>query len=233
MQKYFRGILALLIFISLPGYAGTSLQELAAKNQGKKLAIVSLSANNLGNSLQGWNSVSTSDLMISRMNKMLSAAEELFAQDWKLIKAKTFASKPEYQKLAGEQREVGLPKPGGHTMPLFSKNRKQLVKTQVDKDVAQSLAAATGGDFIMIIYSEWAVATGRFVPTSKPLTKNVVSIYDAKGKQVYNGRHDQMGTKTLGSLGNVVVNESTIDHWVDAYKTGLKILFDKGRKKEK
>ena len=117
-------------------------------------------------------------------------------------------------------------------MPLFSKNRKQMVKARIDKKVAQGLAEVTGADFLMIIYSEWAVATGSWVPTSKALTKNVLSIYDSKGKQVYKNRVDQMGTHTLGGAGRVVVNESTIDEWVESYKTGITKMFNKGRKKK-
>ncbi len=233
MKKLSRNLLVSLVLISVPVFAGSKLPDLAAKNQGKKLAIVSISANNWGNSLQGWNTVSTTDLMASRMNKMLGIAEKLFASDWQLVKAKTFVKKPEYQELAGEQREVGVPQTGGYKMPLFSKNRKQMIKARIDKDVAAGLAKATGADFLMIIYSEWAVKTGTFVPTSKALAKNVLSIYDAKGKQVYNNRIDQVGAKTLGGLGNVVVNKGTIDQWVKAYSVGITKMFNKGRKKIK
>ena len=52
------------------------------------------------------------------------------------MSAGTFAGKDEFQVLAGERREVGLPVFDGKTMPLFSKDRKQLIKAEVDKDVA-------------------------------------------------------------------------------------------------
>ena len=55
----------------------------------------------------------------------------------------------------------------------------------------QALATATGADLLVVIYSEWAVATGKFIPTAKALTKNVVSIYSAAGAQVFHARRDQ------------------------------------------
>ena len=35
---------------------------------------------------------------------------------------------------------------------------------------------------IAVVYAEWGVMTGGFVPTSKALSKNVLSIYDASGQ---------------------------------------------------
>ncbi len=118
-------------------------------------------------------------------------------------------------------------------MPLLSKNRKQMIKAQLNPEVVADLAKVTGADFYMVIYSEWAVATGRFVPTSKSLAKNVVSIYDSKGTQVYKGRSDQQGNRKLGAFGSVVVNEGTIDQWVVAYQKGIDALFNVKRKKKK
>ena len=76
------------------------------------------------------------------------------------------------------------------------------------------LAQIAGTDFILIAYSEWAVATGRFVPTSKALAKNVVSIYNAAGKQVFADRADTQGDRTLGAMGSVVVDQNSIGEWV-------------------
>ena len=114
-------------------------------------------------------------------------------------------------------------------MPLFSKDRKQLVKAQVDKDLAQKLAKIAGTDFILIAYSEWAVATGRFVPKSKALAKNVVSIYDAAGKQGFADRSDALGDRTLGAMGSVVVDQNSIAEWVGAYEKGIYALYGASR----
>jgi hypothetical protein len=161
---------------------------------------------------------------------MLEFAEETFAAGWEVVPASSFVTKPEFIALAGEQRDVGSPMFDGIYMPLLSKNRKQLVKAMIDQDVALVLIDVTGADFLVIIYSEWATKTGQFVPTTKPLTKNVVSIYDSAGKQEFKGRIDKMGTKTLGAYGSVYVDNDTIDVWVDSFKKSLTAMYA-GRKK--
>jgi len=230
MNKHVGAVAAVFLLICAPTHAAT-LTDLAEDNAGKSIAIVSISSNNFGNSLQGWNAANTSELMANRLNLMLEFTESLFAQDWEVVGASSFANSPEFQALAGEQRDVGLPMFGGQSMPLFSKNRKQLVRAEVDRDVAQELARIAGTDFVVIIYSEWSVATGRFVPTSKALAKNVVSVFDASGKQVYDDRDDQQGSSTLGAMGRVAVNEETIDQWVDAFQSGVNNLYFQGRRR--
>ena len=223
--------LTLLLLIPGSAFARDKLGKFAEKNAGKKLALVSLSANNWGNSLQGWNSANTSDVMGTQLNSMLEFTEKLFASDFTVIPASQFVPIDDFQALAGEQRDVGLPEFNGKKMQLLSKDRKQLIKATVDKKVAQKLAQITGADYLLLVYSEWTVATGKFVPTSKSLTKNVVSIIDANGKTVYSGRKDTQGNKTLGGLGNVVVSKDTIGEWVIAYEKGIKALYEQGHKK--
>ncbi|MEO8062894.1 MAG: hypothetical protein ABI821_09105 [Pseudomonadota bacterium] len=221
---YLSSLLILFAALSSVAAAG-NIGTLGIQNKGKSIAIVSVSANNYGGSLQGWNSANSSDLMGGQLNKMVGMIETLFSKDWTVVSASTFAGKDEFQLLAGERREVGLPAFDGKTMPLFSKDRKQLIKAEVDKDVAIKLAQITGADYILIAYSEWAVATGRFIPTSKALAKNVVSIYDAQGKKVYEDRSDAQGDKTLGAMGSVVVDQSSIGEWVNAYDKGIHTLY--------
>ena len=225
MTRIFSAVFASLIFIAGAAEARQSLNELGQANQGKKIAVISISANNFGNSLQGWNSADTKELMAGRLNQMLDHTEQLLSKDWTVVKAATFAEKPDYQALAGEQRDVGLPRFGKVSMPLFSKDRNQLVKAAINKEVAEKLAKAIGADFLLIVYSEWAVATGKFVPTSKALAKNVVSVFDAGGNQVYSDRKDVVGERTLGGMGQVHVDAKSIDQWVDAYKSGVGVLY--------
>jgi hypothetical protein len=219
-----------LVLIPFASHAADYMPKLAIDNPGKKIAIVSISANNFGGSLQGWSDANSTDLMTGRLNDMLAFTEELFAKSWDVIPTSSFASQPEFISLAGEQRDVGAPIFDDVYMPLFSKDRKQLVKALVDKDKLVKLAGITGADFMLVIYSEWTVKTGQFVPTSKPLTKNVVSIFNASGKQVFKGRLDKMGSKTLGAFSAVYVDEETIDYWADAYKASIAAMYA-GRKK--
>jgi hypothetical protein len=224
LPRYLSSIFLLLLATASVAGSGT-IGSLGLQNKGKKIAIVSISANNYGGSLQGWNSANSSELMGTQLNRMVSVIETLLAKDWTVVPAASFAGKEEFQVLAGERREVGLPVFDGKTMPLFSKDRKQLIKAEVDKETAVKLAAISGADFILIAYSEWAVATGKFIPTSKALAKNVVSIYDAEGKKVYEDRADAQGDKTLGALGSVTVDQNSISEWVTAYDKGIHTLY--------
>ena len=230
MKQLFKSVIVTLIVIPFSAQAGDYLPKLVTQNDGAKVAIVSISANNFGGSLQGWSDANSTDLMTSRLNTMLEFAEQNFPKGWEVVPASSFASKPEFITLAGEQRDVGVPMFDGIYMPLLSKDRKQLVKARIDKDVALSLVDITGADFLVIIYSEWATKTGRFAPTTKPLTKNVISIYDNAGKQEFAGRIDKMGKKTLGAFGAVYVDADTIDYWVESFQDSLAAIYA-GRKK--
>jgi hypothetical protein len=218
------------MLIPFSAQAAKYLPKIVMDNQGAKVAIVSISANNFGGSLQGWSDANSTDLMTSRLNIMLEFAEDNFPAGWEVIPASSFVTKPEFISLAGEQRDVGSPMFDGIYMPLLSKDRKQLVKAMIDKDVALALIDITGADFLVIIYSEWATKTGQFSPTTKPLTKNVISIYDNAGNQEFKGRIDKMGKKTLGAFGAVYVDEDTIDYWVESFQDSLAAIYA-GRKK--
>ena len=219
---------SLLVFALALGLAACSspmsLQGAASRTSGQKLAVVSISANNFGNSLQGWNSALTSRLMGLRVARMLDTAERSLGAKWKVIPAARFVGKPAFQRQKGESFEVGLARLQNGTLPVFALDRRQLIKAELSPEQAQGLARATGADLVAVIYSEWAVATGKFVPTAKALTKNVLSIYSGTGELVYHGRKDQIGSRTLGAYGRVVVNDETIDQWVDSYDVALAAL---------
>lgn len=228
MKKRMLMVFASLLFAILPVavFAATGVKDVAKANPGKSIAVVSLSANNYGKQLQGWNDANTSDLMASKLNLMLAMIENNLSGDWKVVKAETFVKKDKFQALAGDMRDVGVPDFDGSKLPLFGTDRKQMVKARIDPELAKKIAAVTGTDFIVIIYSEWAVAEGSMIPTNKALTKNVMSIYDKDGKQVFTDRIDRIGKKTLGALGIIVVDEDTIDQWVDAYLAGVTLLLN-------
>lgn len=217
-------IITLAILCVLPLSAREEMKKVAGENPGKKIAIVSLCASNYGDHLQGWNSADTFELMKTRMNTILNMFEGALSSDWTVVKAETFVHKEEYQALAGDDRVVVVPVFGEHRMRLFGKTRKDMIKARADKDTIKELAAIAGVDFVLVVYSEWDVVTGKMIPTSKAYTKNVIALYDANGKTVYNERRDQMGTKTLGSARRVAVNDGTIDEWVTACYDGVNYL---------
>ena len=128
LPRHFVASFILLFATSPVTLADGTIGTLALENKGKSIAVVSVSANNFGGSLQGWNRANASDLMGSQLNKMVVEIEGLLAKDRTVVSAATFAGQDEFQVLAGERREVGLPTFNGKTMPLFSKDRKQLIK---------------------------------------------------------------------------------------------------------
>jgi hypothetical protein len=210
----------------LASCGGASLSQAAHGTQGATVAVVSLSINDYGNSLQGWNSTMVSDLMYSRAATMVQMTESELSRYWRVIPAPQFVANPAYQQLAGMRFEVAVPQVDGHFMPVFAMDRRQLIRAQVSPDQAYALAQATGADLVAIVYAEWGVVTGGVIPTSKSLSKNVIGIFDSGGNQVYRRRADARGSKTLGAFGRVVVDENSIDQWVEAFHKGLTRIFD-------
>ncbi|MBC7171036.1 MAG: hypothetical protein H5U40_01335 [Polyangiaceae bacterium] len=193
----------------------------ASQTQGRTLAVVSLSINDFAGSLQGWNNTRTSSLMTAHAAGMVRSVEQQFAGHWNVIPAESFVGRPDYQSLAGPPREVAVPFfPQGY-MPLFGLHRPDLVGARIPAEKAQALSAMLGADFIVVVYAEWGVKTGSFVPTSKALSKNVITIFDASGREIYHGRRDVMGERTLGAFGGVVVDENSITEWVNAFHRGI------------
>jgi hypothetical protein len=219
MHKVIVGVVVILASASCA--RRQSLSAFAVSTQGRSVAIVSLSVNDYEQSLQGWNTMRTSPLMFSRAATMVRNVEQQFARHWRVIPAESFVGRPDYQALAGPPREVALPIYGDAYMRLFGADRSDLIAARIDPAKIKALAAITGADLIAVIYAEWAVRTGGFVPTSKPVSKNVVSIFDSSGNSVYHGRLDSTGERTLGAYSKVVVDENSIDDWVSAFAAGI------------
>jgi hypothetical protein len=206
---------------------GMSLADVKAQTQGKSIALVSLSVNDYNGMLSQWGQTA-GPLLEAKMNGMLSDCEGLLGQKWTVVPAADFVGKSEYQSIKGPEREVAMPTAAGESMRLFGADRKDLVATRVDGTKVSALATAAGADLVVVMYSEWEVATGSFSPTSKPFTKNVMSIYDSTGKLMFHGRQDQMGEKPLGAFGIVAVDEETVDDWVKAAVKGYTAMLSQG-----
>lgn len=207
---------ALALSVILLGGCGASLQSVVASTGGQRVAVVSLAINDYAGSLQGWNATRTSDLMYSRAATMLGMVEQQLATHWQVVPAPTFVANPAYQQMTVPY-EVAVPYLNGVPMPTLAVDRGALVQGRLVPQQASALAQITGANLLVVVYSEWGVATGGFVPTSKALTKNVLSIYDASGQLLYSGRLDHRGTRTLGAFGHVVVDQNTVDEWANAF----------------
>lgn len=199
----------------------------------KKIAVVALSVNDWSNSLlsAGFNP-DTARLIDENMLAMLEATEKTLGQYWTVVKAEEFIGDEAYRKLSIGHVKEGLyaPKIDEQELPSFTEKRKEIIKSVLTKETAQSLCQALKVDVIVVIYSEWAVAQGSFVPTNKALAKNCVAMYSSSGKKLFFAREDIKGKTTLGAMGRIALNEETIGEWVEAYKTGFQQIVEAKKK---
>lgn len=225
MSKIRVAIVALFALSSLAACGGSaSFLTVANQRHGQSIAVVSLAINDYGGSLQGWNSTYVSPLMTSHALEMVHIVEQHLAANYQVVPIEEFIASEHYQGLAQERPHVAMPVIEDWEMPFFGYDRKHMVRAQVAPEMAQALADAAGTDLIAIVYAEWGVRTGRYVPTSKALSKTVMSIHDASGAVIYRGRKDVTGQRTLGAFNRVVVDEGSINEWVDAFARAIDIL---------
>lgn len=218
-------VLSLSAFAGCGGVASVRDFTTTVPPQQASIAVVSLAINDYGGSLQGWNRTRTSDLMNVNAQQMLGMAEQALAAHYRVIPAPNFIASPQYQQLAGPMPEVSVPMLNGAVMPIFARDRGQLVGGKLDPQVASQLCAATGADYVAVVYTEWGVATGGFVPTSKAQAATILSIFDSSGIHVARTRVDTRGQRTLGAFGAVVVDENSIGEWVGAFGEALNRMF--------
>lgn len=198
-------------------------------------AVVSLSVNDYSKMLSSAAGADSSFLINNSMNKMLQITEEHLGQYWDVKPADSFIGDPAYINLSLGRAKQGLfnPQLGDNQMPNFTDDRGEIIKSVLKKDTAKALCETLNVDYLMVVYSEWTVATGRFVPTNKALAKNCVAMYNKAGKQLFFARRDVMGEKTLGAVGKIALNDETINEWVTAYNKGVEYILESQNKKVK
>jgi hypothetical protein len=217
---FIAGVMAFLA-VACGGSPKMTAEINALKAKKAKIAVVSMSVTDYGGQLQWTNSENVADVIQQKMNTMLEYAERAFAAEWEVVPAAGFVAKPEYRDLSIGGIFEGRTPLYEAPMPHFVNSRGDLVKTKLPPEVAQKLCAALGVEAVAVVYSEWLVVTGGMIPISKPHTKNVMSLWDAQGRELFHGRRDITGTKTLGAMGMVQVDENTVDVWVEAYQRGF------------
>lgn len=209
---------------ALAGCAG-SVAELKNNRELKKIAVVSLAT------VDWWRTVdhasigdaSTASLMQGATGTMLAYTEQTLAKHWQVKRAETFAANAAYQKAAEKvPGKIHSPIFGGKKMPLFGTN---YIKGEIAPEKARELCRLLNVDAVMLVYSEWAAATGHHVPVTRALTKNVFSVWDKHGQKLFHQRIDTMGSRVLGAMGVKAVTSSTINEWVGAYKDSLRKMF--------
>jgi len=202
--------------------SSTALAEDASKL--KNVAIVSISVSDLGGSVKGGSIGSTpvAKLIDDAVNAMVDDAEAKLGAKWNMVKVSTFIDNAGYRKASVEKTlTLYVPQVNGKEMPVFTQVSKEIKGGILDAEKAKELCKALNVDGVVLIFSEWASKTGGFVPTTKALTKNILTVWDSSGNKVINKRVDTVGNKTLGVGGFKAVNEETINEWRDSYNRSL------------
>jgi hypothetical protein len=226
-------IIAGMLAVAVAGCGGGGAHNKSAlgayKTNKGKVAVVSITVNDYADVLKN-NNVSSADVnavIDKKMVEMLTLAETKLGGHFSVMPAAEFSAKDDYQKLSsGQAFDVFRPAVDGKPMPIFAESRSDLIKSNMTPDRAKQLCTTLGVDMVAVVYSEWQTKTGGIVPTTKPYTKTVLSIFDKSGEQLYGNRHDETGAKNVGAFGVSGVTEENISHWVNAYDKALQFMVD-------
>lgn len=190
----------------------------------KKVAIVSFTVSDVAGSVRAGSVGSTpvAKLMNDKVNDMLADAEKKLGRKWSVVKASSFIDNAGYRN-AGVERTltVFVPRLNGKDMQVFTQVSKEIKSGKLDPGKAKQLCQALQVDAVVLIFSEWSAKTGGFVPTTKAITKNIVTVWNSKGDMVTKERVDMVGKKTLGVSGMKAVNEQTIGEWTDSFSRAM------------
>lgn len=190
-----------------------------------KVALASFSVSNWYGTVTGTSGTEAkaAELINSTLADLLAETESKLSGIMRVTKVSGYVGSPAYRNLAGKNKlDTLVPKVNGTPLAVFANNNDELIAAKISPEVAKKLCADLKVDAVVVIYSEWAEAMGRFVPTRRALAKNVVSVWDHNGNLVFNKRVDEQGEGVLGGpYGPIVVNEGTIKQWGGAYLKGL------------
>jgi hypothetical protein len=213
------------VLISLVGCNTAQRSAMKAGTDYSSVAVVSFAVNNYG--AFGTTGAIDPALIDSTLPKILKKTEEILGQTLTVKPVASFVEDDAYRSLSIGTVKSGLyaPSINGTVLPSFSENRKDLVKGVLEPETAKELCRTLGVDAVVLVYSEWMIDSGKFIPTIKALTKNCFSMYSKDGTQVFYDRKDMRGTKVIGgAFAGVHINEGTIDQWIDAYGKSAEIV---------
>ena len=189
-----------------------------------RVAVVSFSVSDYGGSVSAGSIGSTpvADLIDSTVIKMLNDTEDKLSAKWNVAKVSAFINNAGYQDLSSQKTlSVFVPTINGKEMAVFTQVSREIKGGTIAPQTAMDLCKALNVDGIVLVFSEWTSRTGGFVPTTKALTKNVLTIWDSNGRLVTKKRVDMMGKRTLGFSGFKAVNENTINEWRDSFNRAM------------
>jgi hypothetical protein len=189
-----------------------------------KIALATFTVRNWEGVVSGTAGNARGNELISNMlSGLLTSTENKIAGVKRLNRMSGFINNPTYRSF-NVKSDVTLmqPKMGGTPVVNFSTSEGDVVAARLTPETAKKLCATLQVDAVVVVYSEWAVAMGHFVPTQRALAKDVVTVWDRDGNLIFNKRVDETGSGVLGGpYSPVVVNEGTIKQWSEAYNKAL------------
>ena len=189
-----------------------------------KMALVSFSVRNWGDMVSGTaGNARATELINSTLAGLLTTTENKLAGVKRLNRMSGFINNAGYRSMIVKSDiALMLPKVNGTPVANFSRSEDDVVAAKLPPEVAKKLCATLQVDAVVVVYSEWAWAMGHFVPTKRALAKDVVTVWDRSGNQIFFKRVDETGEGVLGGpYGPIVVNEGTIKQWSGAYLKAL------------
>lgn len=235
-HRVWLGVL-LLLPLGLVGCAGTkSVKEIQQVN---KVAVVSFALNDWGDfsSVKFSNGDSASGgIGTSResqrktiqkaTDQLLTYTEESLGRVWQVKRTSTFAGEKAYRQLTVEKTlDAYVPVVNSRPLGVFTQNSMGMKKARLTSEQARALCSALGVDAVFVAFSEWTTVTGTQVPITRPLTKNVFSLWDKSGKELFARRIDRRGTLVIGGMGQKVSISipKVVEEYKDTYKQALQL----------
>jgi len=189
-----------------------------------RIALVSLSVNNWAGMVSGTAGDAKATALINGMlDGLLTTTEYKLASIKRINRVDNFVGNANYRNMSVvSELKLMSPKVNGAAVANFAQSEEEVITARLAPETAKRLCSQLQVDAVVVVYSEWASAQGSFVPTKRALVKNVVSVWDRSGNQVFFKRVDEMGEGVLGGpYSPIVVNEGTIKQWGSAYLKSL------------
>lgn len=224
MRKAFFNFVIVSLLVIATGFVSSSIVSAGEGAGIKKIAIASFTVSDMAGTVRvgSVGAKSVPKLISGAINGMLNDAEKKLGHKWKVTATSSFIGSAGYRKQGVPKTlTVYVPKINGMDMPVFTQESKEIKSGTIDPQKAAALCKALNVDGIVLIFSEWSAKTGNFVPTTKAITKNVFTLYDRSGRQVFKKRVDTVGKNTIGASHIKAVNDKTIGEWRDSFKISM------------
>lgn len=224
MGRKSAGLFAGLVLVALLAGCVTAAAVKKPSVPINKIALATFTVRNWEGVVSGTAGNARGNELISNMlSGLLTSTENKIAGVKHLTRMSGFINNPTYRSF-NVKSDITLmqPKMGGTPVVNFSRSEADVIAANLAPETAKKLCATLQVDAVVVVYSEWAVAMGKFVPMQRALAKDVVTVWDRNGNLIFSKRIDETGSGVLGGpYSPVVVNEGTIKQWSEAYNNAL------------